>query len=181
MQSLDKDLPTYAPKTVEQYLNSTIAVPRFNTFLLAIFAGLAMVLTAVGLYGVISYTVAQRTHEIGIRMALGAQPDDMLRLVISQGMRLALFGVGLGLVAALALTRFLSSLLFGVSSSTGFLRFRGRHAFRRGVPCLLHRRGEPCGGSDDCAAVRVNLPMSFEEFIGIGSSCWLSLAVFAAR
>ncbi len=117
VQSLDKDLPTYAPKTVEQYLDGTIAVPRFNTFLLAIFAALAMVLTAVGLYGVISYTVAQRTHEIGIRMALGAQPGDMMRLVVGQGMRLALFGVGVGLVAALGLTRFLSSLLFGVSST----------------------------------------------------------------
>jgi putative ABC transport system permease protein len=117
VQSIDKDLPTYAPKTVEQYLNGTIAVPRFNTFLLAIFAALAMLLTAVGLYGVISYTVAQRTHEIGIRMALGAQPGDMLRLVVGQGMRLALLGVGLGLVAALGLTRFLSSLLFGVSST----------------------------------------------------------------
>ena len=117
VQSLDKDLPAYAPKTVEQYLGGTIAVPRFNTFLLAIFAALAMVLTAVGLYGVISYTVAQRTHEIGIRMALGAQPGDMLRLVVGQGMRLALFGVGVGLIAALGLTRFLSSLLFGVSST----------------------------------------------------------------
>jgi putative ABC transport system permease protein len=117
VQSLDKDLPTYAPKTLEQYLNGTIAIPRFNTFLLAVFAALAMLLTAVGLYGVISYTVAQRTHEIGIRMALGAEPSDMLRLVVGQGMRLALLGVGLGLVAALGLTRFLSSLLFGVSST----------------------------------------------------------------
>jgi putative ABC transport system permease protein len=117
VQSLDKDLPTYAPKTVEQYLDGTIAVPRFNTFLLAIFAALAMILTAVGLYGVISYTVAQRTHEIGIRLALGAQPGDMLRLVVGQGVRLALSGVGVGLVAALGLTRFLSSLLFGVSST----------------------------------------------------------------
>jgi putative ABC transport system permease protein len=117
VRSLDKDLPTYAPKTVEQYLDGTIAVPRFNTFLLAIFAALAMVLTAVGLYGVISYTVAQRTHEIGIRMALGAQPGDMMRLVVGQGMRLALVGVAVGLVAALGLTRFLSSLLFGVSST----------------------------------------------------------------
>jgi putative ABC transport system permease protein len=117
VQSLDKDLPTYASKTVEQYLDGTIAVPRFNTFLLAIFAALAMVLTAVGLYGVISYTVAQRTHEIGIRMALGAQPGDMMRLVVGQGMRLALFGVGVGFIAALGLTRFLSSLLFGVSST----------------------------------------------------------------
>jgi putative ABC transport system permease protein len=117
VQSLDKDLPTYAPKTLEQYLNGTIAIPRFNTFLLAVFAALAMILTAVGLYGVISYTVAQRTHEIGIRMALGAHPGDMLRLVVRQGMRLAAFGVGLGLVAAFGLTRFLSSLLFGVSST----------------------------------------------------------------
>ena len=117
VQSLDKDLPAYAPKTIEQYLDGTIAVPRFNTFLLAIFAALAMILTGVGLYGVISYTVAQRTHEIGIRMALGAQPGDMLRLVVGQGIQLALFGVGLGLVAAFGLTRFLSSLLFGVSST----------------------------------------------------------------
>jgi putative ABC transport system permease protein len=117
VKSLDKDLPVYAPKTVEQYLDGTIAVPRFNTFLLAIFAALAMILTAVGLYGVISYSVAQRTHEIGIRMALGAQPGDMMRLVVGQGIQLALFGVGLGLIAAFGLTRLLSSLLFGVSAT----------------------------------------------------------------
>ncbi|MFZ0522386.1 MAG: ABC transporter permease [Candidatus Acidiferrales bacterium] len=117
VRSFDKDLPTYAPKTVEEYINSTIAQPRFNTFLLGIFAGLAMLLTAVGLYGVISYSVAQRTHELGIRVALGAEPRDMLRLVVGQGLQLAVIGVGLGLVATLALTHFLASLLFGVTAT----------------------------------------------------------------
>jgi putative ABC transport system permease protein len=115
--SLDKDLPTYALRTVDEYLNGTMAQPRFSTYLLGIFAALAMVLTAVGLYGVIAYSVAQRTHEIGIRMALGGQPQDMLQLIVGHGLRLALFGVGIGLLAALVLTHFLSSLLFGVSSA----------------------------------------------------------------
>jgi putative ABC transport system permease protein len=117
VRSLDNDLPTYAPKTVEEYLNGTIAQPRFNTYLLGIFAALAMLLTAVGLYGVISYSVAQRTHELGIRMALGGQPSDMLRLIVGQGLRLAAYGVGIGLVAAFALTHFLSSMLFGISAT----------------------------------------------------------------
>ncbi len=115
LRSIDPDLPAYNVKTVEEYLDGTIAIPRFNTLLLGIFAGLALVLTSIGLYGVISYTVAQRTHEIGIRMALGAQPRDMLQLVIGQGIRLALYGIGLGLVAAFIFTHFLSSLLFGVT------------------------------------------------------------------
>jgi putative ABC transport system permease protein len=117
VRSIDPDLPAYNVKTVEDYLDGTIAIPRFNTLLLGIFAGLALVLTAIGLYGVISYSVAQRTHEIGIRMALGAQPRDMLRLVIGQGVRLALYGVGLGLIAAFAFAHFLSTLLFGVTST----------------------------------------------------------------
>jgi putative ABC transport system permease protein len=113
--SVDKSVPAYRVQTVEEYLDGTIAIPRFNTFLLGMFAGLALVLTAVGLYGVISYSVAQRTHEIGIRMALGGQPRDMLRLIVGQGLRLALAGVGLGLIAALFFTRFVSSLLFGIT------------------------------------------------------------------
>jgi putative ABC transport system permease protein len=117
VRSIDPDLPAYNVKTVEDYLDGTIAIPRFNTLLLGIFAGLALVLTAIGLYGVISYSVAQRTHEIGIRMALGAQPRDMLRLVIGQGVRLALYGVGLGLIAAFAFAHFLSTMLFGVTST----------------------------------------------------------------
>ena len=155
VQSLDRDIPTYSLKTVEQYLNGTIAVPRFNTFLLAIFAALAMVLTGVGLYGVVSYTVAQRTHEIGIRMALGAQPADMLRSVVGQGIGLALFGVGLGLIASFGLMRFLSSLLFGVSSTDPFvLCSRGGRSVHCRIACLLHsgEKGD-AGGPDDCVAL----------------------------
>jgi putative ABC transport system permease protein len=117
VQSMDPDMPAYAPKTVVEYLDGTLSVPRFNTVLLALFAGLAMLLTAVGLYGVISYSVAQRTHEIGIRMALGAKPQDMMRLIVGQGMKLGLLGVGIGFAVSIALTHFLSSMLFGVSST----------------------------------------------------------------
>src|ERR1700723_3456806 len=124
VQSMDPDIPTYAWKTVEEYLDGTLSVPRFNTVLLALFAALAMVLTAVGLYGVISYSVAQRTHEIGIRMALGAKPQDMLGLIVGQGLKLGLLGVGIGVVAAVGLTHFLSSLLFGVTA-TDPLSFAG--------------------------------------------------------
>jgi putative ABC transport system permease protein len=117
VQSMDPDIPTYAWKTAEEYLDGTLSVPRFNTVLLALFAGLAMVLTAVGLYGVISYTVAQRTHEIGIRMALGAKPQDMMKLIVGQGFQLGLVGVGIGCTVAVGLTHFLSSLLFGVTAT----------------------------------------------------------------
>jgi putative ABC transport system permease protein len=117
VQSLDPDMPTYSSKTIEEYLDGTLSVPRFNTVLLALFAGLAMVLTAVGLYGVISYTVAQRTHEIGIRMALGAKPKDMLRLIIGQGMKLGLIGVAIGFALAIGLTHFISSMLFGITAT----------------------------------------------------------------
>jgi putative ABC transport system permease protein len=117
VQSMDPDIPAYAPKTVEEYLDGTLSVPRFNTVLLALFAGLAMLLTAVGLYGVISYSVAQRTHEIGIRMALGAKPDHMLRHIVGQGLKLGLLGVGIGFLVAIGLTHFLSSLLFGITAT----------------------------------------------------------------
>ncbi len=117
VSAIDKDLPVFEIKTLDDYVAGAVARPRFNTLLLAIFAGLALVLTAVGLYGVMSYAVAQRTHEIGIRMALGAQSSDVLKLVVSQGMLLTLIGVAIGLVAAFALTRLMSSLLYGVSAT----------------------------------------------------------------
>ena len=117
VQSMDPDMPTYSSKTIEDYLDGTLSVPRFNTVLLALFAGLAMILTAVGLYGVISYTVAQRTHEIGIRMALGAKPKDMMKLIIGQGMKLGVTGVAIGIAIAMGLTHFLSSMLFGITAT----------------------------------------------------------------
>jgi putative ABC transport system permease protein len=114
--TLDRDLPVFSVKTMDEYLASSVAAPRFNTTLLSIFAAVALVLTIVGLYGVMSYSVAQRTNEIGIRMALGAQTRDVLRLIVRQGFNLVLLGLALGLVGAFALTRLISTLLFGVTT-----------------------------------------------------------------
>jgi putative ABC transport system permease protein len=94
----------------------SIALRRVSTLLLAGFAALALVLAAVGIYGVISYSVARRTHEIGTRMALGAQPRDVLLMVLMQGARLAMAGVAIGVVAALILTRYMASFLFGIGA-----------------------------------------------------------------
>jgi putative ABC transport system permease protein len=113
--SVDRDQPLEEIKPMREVVAKTVAEPRFYTVLLSIFSGVALVLAAVGIYGVASYTVTQRTREIGIRMALGAQQNDIYKLVLSQAMMLALAGVVLGLIGAFALTRVLSSLLVGVS------------------------------------------------------------------
>jgi putative ABC transport system permease protein len=115
VQALDKDQPVSEIKTMEWYLADSMAQRRFNMFLLGAFAGLALVLAAVGIYGVIAYTVTQRTHEMGIRIALGAKGGDILRLVFVNAMTTTLTGIALGLGAAFALTRLLRSLLYQVS------------------------------------------------------------------
>jgi putative ABC transport system permease protein len=117
VRAIDPELPVANVSTLEHRLAVAVTQPRFRTTLIAIFAGIALVLASVGIYGVISYSVTQRTHEIGIRMALGARALDVLGLLLKQGMLLASVGVSLGLVAAFALTRLMQSLLFGVSAT----------------------------------------------------------------
>ncbi|HEX9760577.1 MAG TPA: FtsX-like permease family protein, partial [Candidatus Acidoferrales bacterium] len=117
VRELDPEQPVFAVATLDQQVAEMIAQPRFSMILLGSFAGLAMLLAAVGIYGVMAYAVANRTHEIGIRMALGASPGAVLRLVLQQGLLLALAGVALGTAGALALTRLMSSLLFEVRAT----------------------------------------------------------------
>jgi putative ABC transport system permease protein len=117
MQEIDRDLPLYGIKTVDDVISESVAPRRLNMLLLGIFGGLALALAAVGLYGVISYSVSQRTREIGIRVALGASSKSVLGLVVGQGMLLASIGVGIGVIASFFLTKFMSTLLFGVSAT----------------------------------------------------------------
>ncbi len=116
LAGIDRNQPLVKVRTMEDNMAATVAQPRFRTWLLGIFAAVALLLAAVGVYGVMSYSVNQRTNEIGIRMTLGAQPMDVFRVIVGQALRLVLIGVAAGLGAALALTRVLQSFLYGVSA-----------------------------------------------------------------
>jgi putative ABC transport system permease protein len=117
IRTLDPDQPLADVRTMQQVIAKSIARPRFNALLLAIFAGVALVLASVGIYGVMNYSATQRTQEIGIRMALGAKPGDILRLVVGHGMKLTLAGIVIGVIASLALTRVMANLLFGITAT----------------------------------------------------------------
>jgi putative ABC transport system permease protein len=114
---LDATLPISNVASMDSVVASSVAQPRILSEFVGVFAGFALLLSAIGIYGVMAYSVASRTQELGIRMSLGAEPRDILKLVLKQGMRLALIGVAIGLAASLALTRLISTLLFGVSAS----------------------------------------------------------------
>jgi putative ABC transport system permease protein len=110
--SLDKELSVYRDATLEQLLSASVASRRFNMLLLQVFAVVALALAVIGIYGLLSYSVSRRTHEIGIRMAVGARGGDIVKLIIRQALPLVAAGVAIGLIGAYALTRFMSSLLF---------------------------------------------------------------------
>ena len=117
LAEIDPNQPLVKVRTMEDNMAATVAQPRFRTWLIGIFAALALTLAAVGIYGVTSYSVTQRTSEIGIRVALGAQPADIFRILVGEGLRFALIGVAVGLITTLVLTRLLASFLYGVSAS----------------------------------------------------------------
>lgn len=112
--SVDKDQPPHDVATLDELRARSLTSRRVNAFLLGAFAGLGLILASVGMYGVVSYSVNQRTHEIGVRMALGAERSDLLKLVLGQGLGSALIGAGIGMAASLAITRLLQTMLFGV-------------------------------------------------------------------
>ena len=116
LAKVNGEIVVYETQTMDKIISDSLAARRFSMIMLGIFSALALVLSCVGIYGVISYLAGQRTHEIGIRIALGAQRNDVLRLILGHGTKMAFTGVAVGIAASLALTRLMAKLLFGVSA-----------------------------------------------------------------
>jgi putative ABC transport system permease protein len=135
LRSIDANVPVIEVQTVEQLLYDSLGSRRFNMFLLGSFAAVALLLASVGLFGVMAYLVSQRTHEIGIRLALGARPRDVFRLVIGRGTLLAAMGAAVGILAAFGLARYLETLLFQIKPHDG-LAFTAAPALLLGVALL---------------------------------------------
>jgi ABC-type antimicrobial peptide transport system permease subunit len=133
--ALDSQQPIARVATLDQLMEASTAQPRFRATLLGGFAGVALLLSAIGIYGMMAYAVSRRTREIGIRMALGARPGNMLKVILGQSMTLTLLGILLGLAGAFAVTRLMNSLLFGVTSTDPFI-FAGVTALFCGVALL---------------------------------------------
>ena len=149
LSAMDPDVPLFEIRTLDMMMDSSVAQPRLRTMLLGLFAGLALLLSLVGIYGVIGYLVGQRTQEIGIRMALGAGSGDVIRMLVAQGMLPVCVGIGIGLAAAYALSRILASLLFAVTA-TDLVTYLGVAAALAGaalaatcVPALRATRIDP--------------------------------------
>jgi putative ABC transport system permease protein len=117
LAAMDRNIPLVSVRLFEEYLARALARPRFNAMLLSIFAGTALVLTAIGIYGVMAYSVSQRTSEIGIRIALGAGKNSIFRLIVGQAMTIVAISLAVGVAGAFAATRWLNTLLFGIGAS----------------------------------------------------------------
>ena len=126
VHQLDKDLPLYAVRTMDQMLDTSMARERMSMSIFVVFAAVALTLASVGLYGVVAHGVTERTHEIGVRMALGAEPRHVRRLVVRQGLSMALVGMVIGLAGAMALSRSVQGLLFGVTATDPITFASGR-------------------------------------------------------
>lgn len=142
VKNIDPDQPIYNPRTMDEIRAESVAPERLNLTLLSLFAGIALVLAVVGIYGVMSYSVTQRTHEIGIRMAIGARPSDVFRMVLGHGMKLTLIGVAAGLGGAFALTRLMETMLFGVAptDTATFVTIAGVVILIASLACYLPGR-----------------------------------------